>query len=631
MKRRSWNRVLEAALSGLLVGVLAAGPALGQQPSPRLRPRALSAVSAPKLTVLVVPLDPLAAAQLPRLQYLAEQAVERAGRFEPVRLVDALDAQGAAGREAYAQEAVTALQEGLKAYDELDTRKALAQFDKAAQIYEGTDLSLHFEGMSRARVMKIASYVANGDKKAFVRELKEVLARNPRAEFSSNYFPAEELALIERTRKGILIEATKTLQVRTNEVPAQIYVDGQFVGTSSQTFADLTPSEHFVTAIAPGYGPAQGKFRGEANLTLSPVASAPLLKAWMERITDSPQGEDRDAALRELGNFAGTQQVLALVVRGAPGAGPQDVIALRLDVSDGHNLGYATAPVPLAGEAMEQGIQSLLAGVLKADAPRKKGPTTHYLSRKTGSGRRTAGYVLLGTGAALVAGGVYFGLQASSRSDELKKTPQTDLRTGDRLRSEGKTFALYADIGLIAGLASAGVGSWLAFAGGGGKPEAKPARKTETEPRPEDKPVTPPPATEKPPAKTRAEEERRAREEAKRAEQERRTLEEFERIKRETDEALRREEEEERRKRQEDERLQREAEKRRKRGEDEWRQLDEEVKRKEEEEAKRKRDEEERRKRDEEVRRKREEEERRKREEEKKKRPPLDEDDLRNY
>jgi hypothetical protein len=582
--RRSWNRVLEVALSGLLAGLLAAGPVLAQQPAPQLQPRALSSVAAPKLTVVVVPLDPPAMAQAPRLMYLAEQAVVGAGRFELVRLADAMDAQGAREREAKAQEAAAAFQEGLKAYDELDTQKALAQFDKAAQIYESSDLSRHFEDMSRARVMKIASYVANGDKKGFTRELKEVLARNPRAEFSPNYFPADELAVIEKTRKGILVEATRTLQVKTGEVIAQIYVDGQFRGPSPQTLADLTPSEHFVTVIAPGHAPAQGKFRGEADLTLAPLPSAPRLKAWMDRIMEAPEGADRDAALRELGTFAGTQQVLALVVRGAPGAGPQDAIAVRLDVSDGHNLGYATAPVPFGGEGMEMGLQSLLAGVLQADAPRTGGPTTHFPSSKAGSGRRTAGYVLLGTGAALVAGGVFFGLQASAKSDEFKKTPQTDVRTADTLRSDGKTFALIADIGVIAGVVSAGAGSWLAFAGGGGgsKAEARPSRavsppppsrETVTPPPATEKPVTPPPATDKP-----------VTEAAKREEEERLKREEAERLKRE-------------------------------------------------EEERRKREEEERRKREEEARRKREEEERRKREEEekKKKRPPLDEDDLRNY
>jgi hypothetical protein len=602
--RRPWNRVLQSALSGLLVGLLASGPALAQQPAVRLLPRVLPAAAAPKLTVLVVPLDAAAQAQLPRLSYLAEQTVAGAGRFELVRLADALDASGAREREAKAEEAAAAFVEGQKAYDELDTQKALEQFDKAAQLYEVSDLSRHYPELARARVMKIASYVANGDNKAFARELKEVLARNPRAEFSPNYFPPDELALVEKTRKAILADATRTLEVKTGEVPAQIFVDGQFHGTSPSTLQGLTPSEHFVTAIAPGYSPAQGKFRGEASLTLQPVPAEPRLRAWVERISSDPLGEDRDAALQELGTLTGTQQVLALLVRGTPGAVPQDAIALRLDVSDGHNQGYAAAPLPLAGEAMEAGLQWLLAAVLKADAPRKDGPVKHYVTPGPSAGRRTAGYVLLATGAALVAGGIYFGLEASSKSDQFKETPQRDPRA-EQLRSDGKKFALIADVGIIAGLVSAGAGTWLAFLGGGGGGKAEvrkslsesrspPARETAPTARPADmpvmapagqaadKPVVAPAAADKPataPAPqgkppTRAEEEKRKREEAaKRAEEERLKREEEERLKREGDD-----------------------------------------KRKQEEEK-----------------RKRQEEDRRKREEEEKKRPPLDEDDLRNY
>ncbi|HYH94361.1 PEGA domain-containing protein [Hyalangium sp.] len=649
--RRPWNRVLQSALSGLLVGLLASGPALAQQPAVRLLPRVLPAAAAPKLTVLVVPLDSAAQAQLPRLSYLAEQAVAGAGRFELVRLADALDASGAREREAKAEEAAAAFAEGQKAYDELDTQKALQQFDTAAKLYELSDLSRHYPELARARVMKIASYVANGDNKAFARELKEVLARNPHAEFSPNYFPPDELALVEKTRKTILADATRTLEVKTGDVPAQIFVDGQFKGTSPSKLQDLTPAEHFVTAIAPGYSPAQGKFRGEASLTLQPVPAEPRLRAWVERISSDPLGEDRDAALRELGTLAGTQQVLALLVRGTPGAVPQDAIALRLDVSDGHNPGYAAAPLPLAGEVMDAGLQSLLAAVLKADAPRKDGPVKHYVTAGPSAGRRTAGYVLLATGAALVAGGVYFGLEASSKSDQFKRTPQRDSRA-KQLSSDGKKFALIADVGILAGLVSAGAGTWLAFLGGGGggkaearkspsEPRSSPAREIAPTTRPADKPATAPagqpadkPATApaaadkaatapapqgKPP--TRAEEEKRKREEAaKGAEEERLKRAEEERLKREEEERLKREgndkrKQEEQKRKQEEERLKREEE-------DQRKQLEE--KRKREEEDKRKREEEDKRRREEEDKRKRE-------EEEKKKRPPLDEDDLRNY
>lgn len=678
---RSWNRVLQSALSGLLVGLLASGPALAQQPAVHLLPRVVPSAAAPALTVLVVPLDAAAEAQLVRLTYQAEQAVAASQRFELVRLADALDAQGSQERVAKATEAAAALQEGQKAYDELDTQKALQQFDKAAQLYEGSDLSRHFMDMSRARVMKIAAYVANGDNKAFQRELKEVLARDPRAEFSSNFFPADELAAVEKVRRGILNEATRTLEVKTGGVPAQIFVDGQFRGISPMTLSDQTAAEHFVTAIAPGYALAQGRFRGEASLTLQPLPSQPRLKDWTSRAAAAPEGADRDAALRELGTFVDAQQVLALLVRGTPSATGQDAIAVRVEVSDGHTPGYAEGPLPLSGAAGDTALQTLLASVLQTDAPRGKGgkPTKHYTGSQGGSsGRKTAGYVLLATGAALVAGGVYFGLEASSKADEFKKLPQTDPRA-EKLRSDGKTYALVADVGVIAGIAAAGAGTWLAFLSGGGGDDSgaskkaraapAPAARPETAPaaaKPEDKPAapaatgktqdkaTPPPAAkpedkpaaapstgaDKPTAApaapqvkstpaSRAEEEKRKREEEKkRAEEEKLKRAEEEKLKRE-EEARRKQAEEDKRK--EEERLKRESGDKKKQEEERLKREEEEKKKQEEE--RKKREEEEKKKREDEAKRKREEEEKRKREEEekKKKKPALDEDDLRNY
>jgi hypothetical protein len=304
-------------------------------------------------------------------------------------------------------------------------------------------------------------------------------------------------------------------------------------------------------------------------------------------------------------------------VRAGPGAGPLQVTAVRVDVADGHNAGYAVGSVP-TGNAMADGARGLLGSVLSADAPRVGGkPVTHFDTgeARPSTARRTVGFVLLATGVAMMAGGAYFGLEASSRADTFKRTPQTSPRSAD-LRSEGQTFALIADVGVAAGLVTAGVGTWLAFFGGK-KSEPEPARPApapkprETPPpapRPErpreSLPMPPPPGPKPrettPPAPARTEP-APPREDPKRA--------------RET-EAQRKREEEARRKQEEaaaqrarEEQARREEEARRK-------QAEVEAQRKREEEARRKREEEERRKRE---------------EEEKKKRPALDEDDLRNY
>ncbi|AKF83203.1 TolA protein [Myxococcus fulvus 124B02] len=619
---------MHAALSGWLVGMLAVGPAAAQSSLPlRLTPRAVPSASPSSVTVVAIPLDATARTEAARLAYWAEQSVARSGRLELVRLSEALDAQGRAEREAKAAEGAQAMKDGQAAYDELDTQKALERFDVAAKAFEAGDLSRGFGDFVRARVMKAASQVANGENAAAQLEIRAVLAVDPRAQFSSNFFPPDEMAFVDKERKAALAGSTVALTVRTEPVPAQVYVDGQFRGVSPVSLSGLTAADHFVTVMAPGYELEQRRAReGETALTLTPSASQRALQAITERIVRKPDGAERDVALRELGALAGVSQVLALLVQGGTGTAPVQVTGLRLDVTDGHNLGYAVGSVPV-GEAMATGSDTFLSSLVGADTARLAGnkPVTHF-SSGGGSNRKTMGYVLMATGVALLAGGIYFGMEASSKEDDFRRAPQTSPRAKD-FKDTGKTYALVADIGLVTGLVSAGLGSYFAFAGGGGgssssspsKASATPSRSRATPPPSkaapaksesldmppppkgtkqvsEPLPMPPPPSKTTTPAPAKTTPAPQATEPAPAPPPARDT-------KRSRDEDAAQREEELKKRREEVERQRRELEERRKQEEADA-------------EAKRKRDEEEKRKRD---------------EEEKKKRPSIDEDDLRNY
>ncbi|MCP3104870.1 PEGA domain-containing protein [Myxococcus sp. K15C18031901] len=637
--RPSSKRAVHAALSGWLVGMLAVGPAAAQGNLPlRLAPRAVtSAASASSVTVVAIPLDAASRTEAARLAYWAEQAVARSGRLELVRLSDALDADGQRAREAKAAAGAEAMKEGQKAYDELDTQKALEQFDAAAKDYEASDLSRAFGELSRARVMKAASQVANGESTAAQLEIRSILAADPRAQFSPNFFPPDDMAFVEKERKAALGGSTGTLTVTTEPVPAQVYVDGQFRGVSPVSLSGLTAADHYVTVMAPGFAVGQQRAReGDTALTLAPVASLRALQTVGDRVTRKPDAADRDVALRELGALAGVPQVLALLVSGGTGTAPLQVTALRIDVADGHNLAYAVGPVP-RGDAMATGSEPLLTGLLATDTPRQAGkPVTHFAPAAS-SNRKTTGYVLMATGVALLAGGIYFGMEASSKEDDFHRAVQNSSRAKD-IKDTGKTYALVADIGLLTGAVAAGLGSYFAFAGGGSgsssrsttrisapppEPKARPAA-TSTKPSPpaaksdslamppppkgtkplnDSLPMPPPPAkqtpaeppppakqtpAEPPPPPAKSSQDARREDEARREEELRKRREEVERQRRELEE----------RRKQEDAEAERQADATRKR----------------EEEAKRKREDEERRKKDED-----------------KKRPSIDEDDLRNY
>ncbi|NOK14923.1 PEGA domain-containing protein, partial [Corallococcus exercitus] len=502
--RRPFNRALHATLSGWLVGMLAMGPAAAQQQHVplRLMPRTLPSATGPRVAVVAIPVDASLEGEALALAHWAEQAVARSGRLELVRLTDALDPQGASARQAKAVEGNAALKDGLKAYDELDTVKALQSFDKAVKDYEQSDLSRAFPLLSRARVMKAATQVANGENKAAELEMRGVLAVDPRATFNPNFFPPEEVAFVEKERKAQLDGAQATLSVRTQPAAAQVFVDGAYRGVSPLALTGLTRADHYVTLVAPGYVVTEGRAReGESSFTLTKLPVQQRYAALVERIAKNPDEEDRDKALQELGALAGVPQVLALVVRGGPGNAPLTVTGLRMDVADGHNQAYALGQVP-RGDAMATGSEALLTGLVAQDAARVDGKPVKHFAGGGGVSRRTAGYVLLATGVALLAGGIYFGLEASSKADAFKTAPQGSTRAED-LKSTGKTYALVADIGVLAGLVSAGAGSYLAFYKKGGDsssssppastPPARAAPAREEKPMKEALPMPPPP------------------------------------------------------------------------------------------------------------------------------------------
>ncbi|WP_338864225.1 PEGA domain-containing protein [Myxococcus stipitatus] len=484
---------MHAALSGWLVGMLAVGPAAAQTSLPlRLTPRAVPTASPTSVTVVAIPLDAASRTEAARLAYWAEQSVARSGRLELVRLAEALDAKGKAAREAKAAEGAEAMKEGQRAYDDLDTQKALQQFEAAARAFEASDMSRNFGELSRARVMKAASQVANGENAAAQLEIRAVLAVDPRAQFSPNFFPPDEVAFVDKERKAALAGSSGALTVHTEPVPAQVYVDGHFKGVSPVELKGLTAADHFVTVVAPGYGMEQSRAReGDTSLTLPPTESQRGLQSISERVARKSEELERDVALRELGALAGVSQVLALLVRGGTGTAPLQVTGLRLEVSDGHNLAYSVGAVP-SGEAMATGSEAFLSSLVGNDTARLAGnkPVTHFVT-EGGPGRKTMGYVMMATGVALLAGGIYFGMEASSKEDDFRRAPQTSPRAKD-FRDTGKTYALVADIGLLTGLVSAGLGSYFAFSGGGGGGGSKSTPAPAPAPTPKRSRATPP-------------------------------------------------------------------------------------------------------------------------------------------
>jgi hypothetical protein len=511
-------------------------------------------------------------------------------------------------------------------------------------------------------VMKSASHALGGEAPPAKQEIERVIAIQPRAEFAPQFFPPELIKFVEQQRR-LATNAKGELVVRTEPPGATVWVNGQLQGQSPVSVKGLLGARHQVVASLGGRALAIAELPpGDALLELKPTESDALWTKAVDAVVKSPKAAPRDQALVTLGKKLGVEQVVALLVKKSPTGEQLELVALRLEVKDGHNAGYGTTTLPIATAA--DALGKALEPVLSTDAPRvDKKPVTHFDGQAGGgsSGKKIVGFALLGVAAGMVATGVITGITGQNRLDTYRATPQVQTQILEQLRGEAIGYGAVSFGSFIAAAASTGVGIGLLATSGGGaeaepEPEPKkpskkkkepppPPAKKKDEPKPEPvkpepkkdepkpEPVKEEPKKEEPPPKKDEpvkvdpkEEKRRKEEEARlKREEEARLKKEAEARAKEEAEAKKKAEADEKR-RLEDEKRQAEADKKNKKAADEAARADEEKRRKEDEERRKKEDDEKKR---------REEEEKRRLEEEKKKKDQPkkeeDHDDLRNF
>ncbi len=441
----------------------------------------------PRVVAVTVGTDALSQVEAARLSYHAERALLRSGRFDVVRLTDALDPPGARTRQARLNDAESAYESGLQAYEALDTQKAVQLFDKAVKAYEQTDLSRTFGALVKAWTMRIACHVANGDNRVARAEVDRLLPVSPKAEFSSRFFPPEEIAYVEKVRRTIAALSTSSVTVKTAPAPGAVFLDGVFRGVSPAAVNKIPPADHFVTVLAPGYVLQQERVRdGVADVVVKPASDFSPFQDYRKRIAGAPRSKGRDEAARELGQWLGVNQVLVTVLTKSPAGDALEAIALRLDVSDGHNVAFEEKALPL-GPSLDVVAEQLYDGLTASDEARSGGPVTHYGS-SAGWTRRSTGYVLMGAGLALAGGALFSGLRAQEEHRLFLLTPQVDQTVSAQRRQSGQAFALLTDVFAITGVIAAGTGGYLAFlstpGGGAAKPDEPATAPAPEQPRP---------------------------------------------------------------------------------------------------------------------------------------------------
>jgi hypothetical protein len=129
----------------------------------------------------------------------------------------------------------------------------------------------------------------------------------------------------------------------------------------------------------------------------------------------------------------------------------------------------ADPPAAIAVAAVEPAIVAKPAAPppdLTAAKPATGARPVEATSRDSGMSRRTWGWIVGGTGVAVIGVGALFGLQAKAALDAEKKASEAgDLATYQKKKDETKQKAMLADICFVAGGVAAGIGTYLVLTG----------------------------------------------------------------------------------------------------------------------------------------------------------------------
>lgn len=442
---RAVRAVAVQVLAAALVAALARPP-VAFAASERLLPHVVLGATGPRVAVFVVGLDPKSRQHATELEQAAEGAAERSGRFQLVPSQDAANPTFAKAREDKLEQAQAKVTQGKKDLDDLEAMKAVEEFTAALELLKETDSTRDARALLDAWLWKASAHATAGENAPAKKEMEALLALDPKVEFSSSYFSPDLIKFGEAQRK-LAENAKGELTVRTEPPGARVWVDGQYRGTSPVLVAGLAAGKHLVAATQGGYALAQVELSpGEHLVRLEPAELAGSLKKASAVVAADPEGPGRDLGAKDLGRALGVDQVLLVVAKKSPAGEQLDVIALRLEVRDGHNDSFRQKTLKVGDEGALNDFFDLL--YAKDDPRDGKSPRTHF--KDSGSSAKTAiGVSLMGVGVAAAATGAVFGVMALNQSNQFKETPQVQTMKSQTLASQGRTYAWVADISFI--------------------------------------------------------------------------------------------------------------------------------------------------------------------------------------
>ncbi len=313
---------------------------------------------------LSVAQDPANAGDAVELGALIESTIRRNGKLRLVDLADAVDPSGAQARADKAKAAAEALAQARRAYDSLDVDAAGDFAQRAVFLGIESPLSQRREALTAALLLAGAARYYAGDEAGARDEFLRLFGIDPSARLNKADWSPEVLQVAEDERSRGLAQKRGEAAVRSEPVPARIYVDGLYGGVAPIVLRGLGPGPHSVTAVAPGYQQKNASLHAgsEQTLVLEPAPSGRALLALEEQLAASFGAREGDEALRQAGRDAGVEQVVGARFehRGAL----RIAHLVRVSVADGKRLAEVSGEIALTSPAGMSAADVLIGSVL---------------------------------------------------------------------------------------------------------------------------------------------------------------------------------------------------------------------------------------------------------------------------
>jgi hypothetical protein len=151
------------------------------------------------------------------------------------------------------EEARTQLKEGEKALFALELPKAVKTLGAAVESLSKVLPHIKKQELAQAQMSLAAAQWQLGDRKTARQTMVKLLTWRPEFKLDVNKYPPSLLPPFDEAKREVDRQKRGSIEIRTEPLPAQAYVDGKYVGVTP-TFAEgLVVGDHYVTLKREGF------------------------------------------------------------------------------------------------------------------------------------------------------------------------------------------------------------------------------------------------------------------------------------------------------------------------------------------------------------------------------------------